>query len=107
MAFALLPFPYLSAYALSTQLSLLLALLALSYRYRRPRLALLAALALYTAWKTAPPLARWGLAAVKAVAWFGFYVYFFVEGVGYVAGLLNAPELLQSLLDALEGRGRS
>ncbi|KAJ7071830.1 hypothetical protein B0H15DRAFT_957507 [Mycena belliarum] len=49
MAFAFLPFSYLNAYALSTQFALLLALVALSYRYRCPRLALLAALALYTA----------------------------------------------------------
>ncbi|KAJ7075558.1 hypothetical protein B0H15DRAFT_806129 [Mycena belliarum] len=111
MAFAFLPFPYLSAYALTTQFGILTVLLALSYRYRRPRLALLAALVLYTAWKTAPPLARWGFVAVKAVAWFGFYVHFFIVGVGYVvagaAGLWNSPELLQSFIDSLEGRGRS
>ncbi|KAJ7762985.1 hypothetical protein B0H16DRAFT_1414313 [Mycena metata] len=108
MTFAFLPFPYLNGYALTTQFGILVALILISYRYNRIRIALIALLGIYTAYKVAFPLVRWGYIAFKAIAMFGFYVYFFLIGVGYamnvVVGIWNFPELLKGFADGLEGR---
>ncbi|KAJ7685963.1 hypothetical protein B0H17DRAFT_1073011 [Mycena rosella] len=108
MAFAFLPFPYLNTYTLLTQFILLLAFVAVSYLYRRPRLVLVALILIYTIFKITVPLARWGYAAFKAIALFGFYVHFFIVGAGYIfvgaAAVWNFPELLKTFVDSLEGR---
>ncbi|KAJ7025811.1 hypothetical protein C8F04DRAFT_126771 [Mycena alexandri] len=108
MTFAFLPFPYLNGYTLTTQLGILVALMLLSYRYNRVRIALIAMLGIYTAYKITLPLVRWGYIAFKAIAMFGFYVYFFVIGVGYAmnvaVGIWNFPELLKNFADSLDGR---
>ncbi|KAF8171042.1 hypothetical protein K438DRAFT_1613420 [Mycena galopus ATCC 62051] len=103
MTFAFLPFPYLHSYSLVFQFTILLAFAALSYRYRSFRLALLGFLGIYTAYKTTVPLVRWGYAAFKAIAMFGFYVHFFIIGAGYIfygaTAVWNYPGLLQSFRD--------
>ncbi|KAJ7728276.1 hypothetical protein DFH07DRAFT_930553 [Mycena maculata] len=108
MAFAFLPFPYLNSYTLTTQFVILLVLLALSYSYRTFRVALLAFLGTYAAYKITVPVVRWGYTAFKAIAMFGFYVNFFIVGVGYIftgaAALWHSPELLRTFLDSLEGK---
>ncbi|KAJ6574210.1 hypothetical protein B0H19DRAFT_933912 [Mycena capillaripes] len=108
MTFAFLPFPYLNIYSLTIQFLILLVLIGVSYRYRRFRLILVALLGIYTAYKITVPLARWGFTAFKAIAWMGFYINFFVLGVGYiVAGAVavwNFPELLRGFMDGLEGK---
>ncbi|KAJ7438151.1 hypothetical protein FB451DRAFT_1416397 [Mycena latifolia] len=108
MGFAFLPFPYLNAYSLWSQFLILVALIGLSYRYRRPRLVLVVLLLIYTIFKTTMPLVRWGFWAFKAIAWFGFYIHFFVVGAGYMfvgaAAVWNAPELLKTFVDSLDGR---
>ncbi|KAJ7805010.1 hypothetical protein B0H14DRAFT_2882167 [Mycena olivaceomarginata] len=106
MAFAFLPFPYLRSYSLFTQFLILLVFVVLSYRYSRFRLALFAFLGIYGTYKVAVPLVRWGYAAFKGIAMFGFYVHFFVVGIGYiftaVMGIWNSPELLQGLREGYE-----
>ncbi|KAJ7212830.1 hypothetical protein B0H12DRAFT_1156288 [Mycena haematopus] len=108
MVFAFLPFPYLRSYGLFAQFLTLLFLAALSYRYRRFRLALLAVLGIYTTYKIAFPLVRWSYASFKAIAMFGFYVHFFVIGVGYIIAaavtVWNFPDLLHRFIHAMEGR---
>jgi hypothetical protein len=51
---------------------------------------------------------RWGYAAFKAIAMFGFYINFFIIGVGYIAtaagAVWNFPELLKSFAEGLEGK---
>ncbi|KAJ7893274.1 hypothetical protein B0H13DRAFT_1719491 [Mycena leptocephala] len=108
MAFAFLPFPYIHSYSLTTQFVILLILVATSYRYRRFRLLVLAFLGIYTTYKITVPLARWAYAAFKAIAMFGFYIHFFVLGIGYIVtgaiAVWNFPELLQNFMDSLEGK---
>ncbi|KAK7017689.1 hypothetical protein R3P38DRAFT_2540157 [Favolaschia claudopus] len=110
MTFAFLPFPYLHSYSLTTQFIILLALISLSYRSIVFRNLLLAVLGLYTIYKISFPLARWGYAAFKGIAMFGFYVHFFILGVGYIASgalaVWRFPELLESFMNGLEGRDR-
>ncbi|KAJ7676667.1 hypothetical protein DFH06DRAFT_1168781 [Mycena polygramma] len=101
MSFAFLPFPYLSSYTLPVQFILLLLIVAISYRYRRFRLLILTFFGIYTT----GPLIRYGYAAFKALAWFGFYVHFFILGIGYIAtGALVVWNALQDFLDGLEGK---
>jgi hypothetical protein len=54
------------------------------------------------------PAPRWGYAAFKAIAMFGFYIHFFVLGIGYIVtgaiAVWNFPELLQNFMDSLEGK---
>ncbi|KAJ7677697.1 hypothetical protein DFH06DRAFT_1465612 [Mycena polygramma] len=105
MSFAFLPFPYLSSYTLPVQFILLLLIVAISYRYRRCRSLILTFLGIYTAYKITGPLIRYGYAAFKALAWFGFYVHFFILGIGYIAtGALVVCNALQDFLDGLEGK---
>ncbi|KAJ7123373.1 hypothetical protein C8R44DRAFT_783727 [Mycena epipterygia] len=108
MPFAFLPFPYLNSFSLTTQFLILLTLIAVSYFYRGFRLVLLSFIGLYTTYKIAVPLVRWGYAAFKAIAMFGFYINFFIVGVGYIAtaaaALWNFPELLKGLAETLEGK---
>ncbi|KAJ6502939.1 hypothetical protein C8R47DRAFT_219509 [Mycena vitilis] len=108
MPFAFLPFPYLSSYTLPVHFILLLLIVGISYRYRRFRLLILTFLGTYTAYKITGPLIRYGFTAFKALAWFGFYLHFFILGIGYIAtgalGVWNAPDVLQDLLDKLEGK---
>ncbi|KAJ7161905.1 hypothetical protein C8R43DRAFT_1123610 [Mycena crocata] len=96
MPFAFLPFPYLSSYTLTNQFLILIALASVSYFYRSFRLALLTA------------IGAWAYVAFKAIAMFGFYVNFFIVGVGYIVtgavALWNFPELLKTFIDSLEGK---
>ncbi|KAF7369520.1 hypothetical protein MVEN_00281800 [Mycena venus] len=108
MAFAFLPLPYLRSYSLPAQFIILIILCALSYRYPRFRLAVLGTLGVYTTYKVTPPLFRWAFAAFKTIVWFGFYVHFFILGVGYIVtgalGVWNLPETLQAGLSGMEAK---
>ncbi|KAJ7451468.1 hypothetical protein B0H11DRAFT_313250 [Mycena galericulata] len=108
MPFAFLPFPYLNSYSLTTQFLILLVIGTLAYFYRHFRSAVLAFIAIYTTYRIAVPLIRWGYVAFKAIAWFGFYVHFFFLGIGYIftaaVAIWNSPDLLQTLIDSLEGK---
>ncbi|KAJ7218584.1 hypothetical protein GGX14DRAFT_595336 [Mycena pura] len=108
MAFAFLPFPYLNTFSLTTQFLILLALVAFSNFYRPFRLILLTLFGTYAVCCIAVPVVRWGYAAFKAIAWFGFYVNFFIVGIGYIASGAGAawafPETLQNFISRLEGQ---
>ncbi|KAJ6452412.1 hypothetical protein C8R45DRAFT_1040551 [Mycena sanguinolenta] len=110
MAFAFLPFPYLRSYGLLAQFIILLFLVALSYRYPRIRLGLLAALGIYTVYRIAFPLVGWGYSSFKAIAMFGFYVHFFIIGFGYISwaavAAWNFPETLHGFVQDMENRSR-
>ncbi|KAF7340596.1 hypothetical protein MSAN_02131100 [Mycena sanguinolenta] len=110
MAFAFLPFPYLRSYDLLAQFIILLFLVALSYRYPRFRLGLFAVLGVHTTYKIAFPLVRWGYWSFKAIAMFGFYVYFFLIAVGYISSIAlaiwNFPEALHGFAHDMENRSR-
>ncbi|KAJ6460155.1 hypothetical protein C8R47DRAFT_1161370, partial [Mycena vitilis] len=87
MSFAFLPFlgpfPYLSSYTLPVQLSF-------SSSSSQSHTATAAAVHssshsrhLHRIQNTGP-LIRYGYAAFKSLAWFGFYVHFFILGIGYI-----------------------
>ncbi|KAJ6613170.1 hypothetical protein B0H10DRAFT_1806095, partial [Mycena sp. CBHHK59/15] len=100
--------PLLHSYSLTTQFLILAALLTLSYLYRGVRISLVTLISLYTVFKVTPPLVRWGYSIFKAIAMFGFYVNFFIVGVGYIftgaVAVWNAPELLKTFVDSLDGK---
>ncbi|KAJ7054261.1 hypothetical protein C8F01DRAFT_1164563 [Mycena amicta] len=108
MPFAFLPFPYLSSFALTNQLLILISLCIISYVYRPIRLAILGLLGSYAVYVVGRILLRWGFVSFKAIAWFGFYVYFFLIGVGYIitgaSTIWNLPETLSSFVESMESK---
>ncbi|KAF7303931.1 hypothetical protein MIND_00623700 [Mycena indigotica] len=108
MPFAFLPFPYLHTFALPNQLLILVSLCILSYLYRPFRLAVFGIFGSYVVYIVGRLLLRWGFVSFKAIAWFGFYVNFFLIGIGYIvtAGttLWNLPEMLSGFVEGMDSK---
>ncbi|KAJ7636466.1 hypothetical protein FB45DRAFT_906656 [Roridomyces roridus] len=108
MAFAFLPLPFLNSFSLPVQFLILLGLAFCAYRYETFRAILMPIVGIYCLYKVTVPLVRWAFFVFKTIAWFGFYVNFFLLGIGYIftgaMGIWNFPELLQTFMDSLEGK---
>ncbi|KAF7313986.1 hypothetical protein HMN09_00557100 [Mycena chlorophos] len=108
MPFAFLPFPYLHNFTLLNQFLILVSLCIIAYVYRPIRLALLGILGSYAVYVVGKVLIRWGFVAFKGIAWMGFYLYFFLIGVGYIltaaTTLWNLPEMLSGLVEGMENK---
>jgi len=86
--------PLISSFSITVQLSILTILLVLSYLNRPIRIGVLATIAALFALKLLIPLFNWGLWLFKAIAWAGFYVYFFQIAVGYAGQAVGMVETL-------------
>ncbi|TFK23904.1 hypothetical protein FA15DRAFT_443337 [Coprinopsis marcescibilis] len=81
--------PIIWRYSLWTQLAVISLLFIISYKHRTSRLVISAVVSSYLAYKLLIPLLGWGVSLFKAIAWLGFYLYFFGKATTMAFGGLS------------------
>ncbi|TFK37849.1 hypothetical protein BDQ12DRAFT_140402 [Crucibulum laeve] len=99
-----LQLPFIQKYSLFTQLAILFVLLLVSYLHRRARFGITALICVYFGYKILVPVVRIIAVVVKAVAWVGFYIHFFMWAVrmGWVGLQYFFNDILDPLLREME-----
>ncbi|KJA16017.1 hypothetical protein HYPSUDRAFT_148417 [Hypholoma sublateritium FD-334 SS-4] len=104
----LVALPFIYEYPIKVQLSILLFFLVISYVNRRARIAVGSLAGAYLGFKILAPVMGWTFFLFKAVAWFGFYIYFFQKAVRYAITSFDyiLGDGLESLIRELDKHGR-